>query len=564
MATLFSSLILSCTTSSSNQAGEIAADSASIARGQLLFSQNCSACHNFREDGIGPQLGGLTKEVPVKWIKDFIQNPKALIESGDDRAHGLFTTFKTIMPSFAYSEEELSSLVAFLDTRPAPNPLKQKLDPNALRDPIPEKIPMSDLVVNLELFAEIPFSSDDYPRTRITKMVQQPGSNELFVVDLRGKLYHLKGNQPEVYFDMQQVNPKFVNKPGLATGFGSFAFHPEFLKNGVLYTSHTEGPGSAPADFAYADSIKVTLQWVLTEWRTKEPRAIPYKGEARELLRVNVESGIHGMQEIVFNPLAKPGSEDYGLLYVGIGDGGSAEHGFPFLCNGPDKIWGSVLRIDPAGRNSTNGKYGIPPTNPYAQSDDPAIQKEIFARGFRNPHRITWSQAGQLIVTNVGHFNIESLYVLQPGSDCGWPSREGTFVIDPAQNMHNIYPLPADDAKNNFTYPIAQYDHDEGNAISGGFEYTGKQVAALQGKFFFGDIVHGRLFCIEMKDVKPGTLAPVKEWRVALNGQIKTLKELTGTDKVDERFHRDSQGELYLTTKPDGKIYKLASATLIP
>ena len=36
------------------------------------------------------------------------------------------------------------------------------------------------------------------------------------------------------------------------------------------------------------------------------------------------------MQEIAFNPLAKSGDDDYGLLYIGVGDGGSAENGYPF------------------------------------------------------------------------------------------------------------------------------------------------------------------------------------------------------------------------------------------
>ena len=129
--------------------------------------------------------------------------------------------------------------------------------------------------------------------------------------------------------------------------------------------------------------------------------------------------------------------------------------------------------------------------------------------------------------------------------------------------MHNIYPLPVDDAQYNFTYPVAQYDHDEGNAIAGGFEYRGKALPQLAGKFVFGDIVKGRLFYVEMKDLKVGSQAPIKEWQVSLNGSIKTLSELCGAQKVDERFGRDSKGELYFTTKPDGKVYRLVSASLI-
>jgi hypothetical protein len=165
-----------------------------------------------------------------------------------------------------------------------------------------------------------------------------------------------------------------------------------------------------------------------------------------------------------------------------------------------------------------------------------------------------------MFVSNIGHHNIEALYMVQPGANCGWPTREGTFVIDPSQNMFNIYPLPPDDSSLGVTYPVAEYDHDEGNAITGGFEYWGKNIPALQGKFVFGDIVKGRLFYVEMKDLKLGSQATIKEWQVNFNGERKTLVELSGATKVDERFGIDRNGELYLTTKPDGKVYRLVSA----
>lgn len=550
-----------CNFKTSSDKSAIATDSASISSGQTTFIQDCSACHGFVQDGIGPQLGGITSAVSVDWIKNLIHDPKSLIESGDERASQLYKMYKTFMPSFShYPDDKINAIIAFLHTKKAPDAIKEKLDPNALKNPIPEPIPMSDLVVNLELVAQIPTSSEENPLTRIAKLDYQPNTEKLFVMDLRGKLYHLKGDQPMVYMDIARLKPKFIHTPGLATGFGSFAFHPEFAKNGLLYTTHTESPGSGKADFDYPDSIKVTLQWVLSEWKTKEPGAFPSSGESRELFRVNMVTGIHGMQEITFNSLAKPGDEDYGLLYIGIGDGGSAETGYPFLCHSTEKIWGTVLRIDPRGKNSTNGNYGIPEKNPFTKSNNAKTHKEIFAYGFRNPHRITWSKAGETLVSNIGHHNVESLYLIRPGLDCGWPIREGTFVIDPSQNMHNIYPLPPDDAKYNITYPVAQYDHDEGNAITGGFEYWGTALPQLAGKFIFGDIVKGRLFYVEMKDLKLGSQAPIKEWQISMNGTRKTLAELCGANKVDERFGRDIHGELYITTKPDGKVYKLVSA----
>jgi glucose/arabinose dehydrogenase len=187
------------------------------------------------------------------------------------------------------------------------------------------------------------------------------------------------------------------------------------------------------------------LQYVLTEWKTKQPDKIPFTGEGRELFRIDMVTGIHGVQEIIFNPLAKKGDEDYGLLYIGIGDGGGSERGFPFLVSRKDAMWGTVLRIDPTGRNSRNGKYGIPQSNPFTKTDALKTNPEIYAYGFRNPHRITWSQKGEMLVTNIGHHNIESLCLVKPGYNFGWPFREGSFVINPSGNMRNVYPLPDND-----------------------------------------------------------------------------------------------------------------------
>ena len=81
----------------------------------------------------------------------------------------------------------------------------------------------------------------------------------------------------------------------------------------------------------------MTLQWVLTEWKTENPGAATFSGTSRELFRVNMVTGIHGVQEITFNPLSKPGDEDYGMLYIGVGDGGSVENGYPFLAHSIEK-----------------------------------------------------------------------------------------------------------------------------------------------------------------------------------------------------------------------------------
>src|SRR5206468_3199220 len=82
-------------------------------------------------------------------------------------------------------------------------------------------------------------------------------------------------------------------------------------------------------------------------------------------------------------------------------------------------------------------------------------------------------------------------------------------------------------------------------------------ITALKGKFLFGDIPTGRLFYIDVHDIKQGKIAEIKEWRVSFNGSIKSLKELCSNDRVDLHFGKDANGELYIMTKADGKIYKI-------
>jgi glucose/arabinose dehydrogenase len=357
--------------------------------------------------------------------------------------------------------------------------------------------------------------------------------------------------------DLAKLEPKFINKPGLATGFGSFAFHPGFLKNGLLYTAHAEPAKSGKADFGYADSIKVTLQWVLTEWKTEKPLSDTFAGSSRELMRVNMVSGIHGMQEITFNPYSKKGDADYNILYIGIGDGASVENGYAFLTQSLKGVWGTVLRIDPAGRNSANRQYGIPSDNPFAKNRDSTDIREIYAYGFRNPHRITWSRSGTMLVSNIGQGNIESIDIVLPGRNYGWPIREGRFLVHTSGDLNKVYELPANDTAYHVTYPAAAYDHDEGKAISGGYEYLGKEIPQLKGKFLFGDIPSGRLFYVDMVDLRNGAEAEIMEWKVSVGDTVRTLSQLCESQRVDLHFGRDSKGEVYILTKADGKVYKL-------
>jgi glucose/arabinose dehydrogenase/mono/diheme cytochrome c family protein len=547
-------------TKSTAQLTAYSKDTQVLAKGQQLFQTYCSPCHNFLQAGIGPSLEQLTATVDPIWIKKFIRNAPELIEQGDARAKQLFAEYKQLMPPFTnLKEAELEAITSYIHSQQkAPVQPQQDLGIE-LTDPIPTKIAKSGLQLHIETFTKAPSTAAKAPLARINQMRVLKGGQQdrLFVHDLRGILYELIGNTWQVAFDIKPLRPHFIDAPGMGTGLGSFAFHPEFYQNGLFYTTHTEPAKTAPADFAYADSIKVSLQWVLTEWKIKDPQASLLSGSSRTLLRVNMVTGIHGVQEIAFNPLSKKGDSDYGLLYIGVGDGGSSENGFPFLCNDKKHIWGSLLRIDPQGKNSKNGQYGIPSSNPYAQWSDAAACREIFCRGFRNPNRFTWAPDGRLLISDIGHFNCEELNQGLAGADYGWPEREGTFVINPRAVMKKVYALPADDARHNYVYPLLQFDHDEGKAIEGGFVYEGSAVPQLRGKYIFGDIALGRIFFVELDQLKLGQQATIQEMDLQMGGAPVTLLELNKGIKPDFRLGIGLNRELYIYTKSDGQVYKV-------
>ncbi len=555
-------LFLSSCQSASSDRDMISSDSVVIASGKALFDQYCTSCHNMQQNGIGPKLAGITTEVSAEWLRHFIINPEQTIAAGDERATQLYREYKTMMPSFTtLRDNDVNALIAFMHVQHSSVKKKKGTD-EGLADPIPERIKFSGLQVNLTEITQFPATSDNgkKPLARITKLDFEPAAGNLFVNDLNGKLYKIKNGKPVLYMDIIKLRPRFIHQPGLATGLGSFAFHPNFAKNGLFYTTHTEPPRTAKAEFGFDDSIKATVQWVVTEWKVKDAAADGFTGSSRELFRADMVGGIHGIQEITFNPLAKPGGEDYGLLYIGVGDGGSVENGYPFLAADKNRIWGTILRIDPLGNNSANGKYGIPWSNPLLSDNKNKMPGEIYAYGFRNPHRINWSRDGKMLACNIGQLHIESINIIVPGKNYGWPVREGRFAIDLNGDINDVYPLPANDSVYKITYPVAAFDHDEGAAISGGLEYWGHEIPQLKGKYLFGDIPSGRLFYINTNDINREEPAAIKEWSIAIDGTSTTLVKACGSKRVDLHFGRDAQGELYILTKANGKLYKLTSA----
>jgi hypothetical protein len=112
-----------------------------------------------------------------------------------------------------------------------------------------------------------------------------------------------------------------------------------------------------------------------------------------------------------------------------------------------------------------------------------------------------------------------------------------------------------------FTYPVLQIGRQVGVSLCGGFVYRGAAAAALRGRYLFGDIPTGALReATASAMVRGGPKPPFRNVPVRVNGRTTTLKALVDDDRVDLRFGQDAAGELYLTSKGNGKIWKVTGA----
>ncbi|GAA2581861.1 hypothetical protein GCM10010435_69220 [Winogradskya consettensis] len=460
-------------------------------------------------------------------------------------------------------------------------PTAARADEGAIYDPIPTEPVTSRLGLVLQEYANFP-QSEPTPapidarlmrKARINTIMEVPdGSGRRAVPDLNGNLYFVENGVPHVYLDVAaSFAPQFFSGRGLGQGFGYVTFHPDFKRNGIFYTIHTELPSATPAVPDYQQAT-VLYHGVIDEWHATDPAADTFSGTHREVLRIGFGGQIHGIQEINFNPYAHRGDADYGLLYLAVGDGGQGVGN-----TDPQNLampHGKLLRIDPRGTNSANGKYGIPANNPFV--GQAGKLGEIYAYGFRDPHRFSWDKAtGRLYLGHIGEHAIESIYEVRAGDNFGWSEREGAFVFDktPTTPCDRLYPLPADDA--GYVYPVAAYDHnppagwnctsDVGVAVAGGFVYRGSDVPALRGKYVFGDLVNGWVFYTEASEMKRGQ-APATIHRLNLFDAAGTpveMRDLSSPgapgdpNRVDLRFGTDREGELYIVAKANAKIWKV-------
>lgn len=370
--------------------------------------------------------------------------------------------------------------------------------------------------------------------------------SRFFVDDQSGTLYILDKASKKFtpYLKFADIFPKFVSDTGNTAGVVTIAFDPNYAKNGKFYTVHVEKPDmEGPAtptnaklaslnvkDYATTPAINppagpVKLESVLVEWTDTNIRNDTFEGSARELLRVGYDRN-HPMADLVFDPLAKPGKDNYGNLYIGVGDGAAGEtpgpaHTLPQQLN---TLVGKILRITPdvslhpKDMMSENGRYRIPSSgsdpNPFLKIA--GARPEIFAYGLRNPHRLNWDTVtNTLLVNDIGLHYWEEIDIVTKGANYGYSEREGDeqLFVDTAGKTGSLMTPPVDFPDKDLlhvdgfdepiapVYPAAVYSHQEGDSIGSGFVYRGKLMPALRGKYIFNDMTTGRIFYVDLAEM---------------------------------------------------------------
>ena len=328
------------------------------------------------------------------------------------------------------------------------------------------------------------------------------GDARLFIVEQAGRIRIVKDGRllPTPLLDLRDS----VGAGG-ERGLLGLAFHPAYARNGRFYVDYTDKHGDTRIKrFAVSGD---------------PDRADPASGT--QLLFIAQPYANHNGGLVMFGP--------DGMLYVGMGDGGSGgdPHG-----NGQKRstLLGKLLRLDVDGGDP----YAIPADNPFLGAA--GARPEIWATGLRNPWRFAFDRVtGLVYVADVGQNLWEELDIVpaaRAGLNYGWNVMEGA----------HCYAGTGCDTTG-LVVPALEYDHSYGCSIIGGFVYRGRASPALAGQYFFSDYCQGWLRSITYQN---GRITARTLWNVPRLGQVLS-------------FGEDGAGELYVLSD-NGNVYRIAEA----
>jgi glucose/arabinose dehydrogenase len=273
-------------------------------------------------------------------------------------------------------------------------------------------------------------------------------------------------------------------------GLLSVAFHPNFAKNHRFYVDYTDRNGDTR----------------VVEYRTNKAGTTGVRSTARELLFVRQPYANHNGGQLAFGP--------DGLLYIGMGDGGSGGDPENRSQNLSQRL-GKLLKMNATARGA---------------------QPQIDGYGLRNPWRFSFDRAnGDLYIGDVGQGEWEEIdYVARRDTgikNFGWNVYEG----DARYSDNPLNPAGT------LTPPVRVYSHSLGCSVTGGFVYRGRAVPSARGRYFYGDYCSGRIWSLKI-----------------VNGRATDVRQESQRLPDLSSFGEDVRGELYAVTL-NGRLYRLVS-----
>lgn len=328
------------------------------------------------------------------------------------------------------------------------------------------------------------------------------GTNRNFVVEQGGRI-KVFTNSPNTLISKIFLDITDRVTSGGEMGLLGLAFHPDYQSNGYFYVNYI------------ADN---PLRTIVSRFQVTSNPDSANKNSEFQILTFNQPYPNHNGGWIGFGP-------NDGLLYIASGDGGDA--GDP-QNNGQriNTLLGKILCIDVNGGTP----YTIPPTNPFYDSTNTQVKKEIYAWGLRNPWRCSFdSVTNRFWCADVGQDDWEEIDLIENGKNYGWRCYEGNHTY----NMSGCnYPT--------YTFPIWEYSHSVGYSITGGYVYRGVNVPELFGKYIYADYVTKKVWALTYDGINP----PTNQLLVTAAGPITSF----GVDQNDEIYVTSSNGKIYRFT----------------
>jgi glucose/arabinose dehydrogenase len=348
----------------------------------------------------------------------------------------------------------------------------------------------------------------------VTSALSQPvgvttagdGSKKLFVIQQHGLILIVKRGEPNgrPFLDITHLTDANGEQ-----GLLGLAFHPSYDSNRRFFVHYTAANGDT----------------VIAQFKRTRPNTDTANEESeRILLRVEDPYSNHNGGDLHF------GSDGY--LYIALGDGGGGgdpkENGQAL-----DTLLGKILRIDVNGTEASM-QYAIPDDNPFVGVA--GARPEIWNYGLRNPWRFSFDSAtGDIWIGDVGQNAIEEIDVGRAGSqrglNYGWDIMEGSSCFEPEQGCDST----------GLTLPVAEYSHNEGCSVTGGYVYRGQRFPDLEGIYFYGDYCSGSIWALSAADPTMGAT------------------KVLSTDNRISSFGTNRGGEL-LVTDHGGRLFKIEVA----